>query len=200
MRVIGLDLSLTAIGVAYPDGDTEVLCAPDRRRKRGEHRTYADNMARLDWLEAEIIDRITLARADLVVIEGYSRGSRNGREEAGELSGPLQLHCWRNGIPTVHVVGKKQPSPGVPPTLVKQFACNDRSADKPKMAVTASRAGWTGESHDAADAWWLRQMGLYAACRQAAPIGELHDVPHTAYRDEAVAKVIWPVLSERVAS
>jgi hypothetical protein len=49
----------------------------------------------------------------------------------------------------------------VPPATLKTYALGVGRGDKTAMVVAArERLGFTGLSHDQADAYWLRAMGL----------------------------------------
>jgi hypothetical protein len=69
--------------------------------------------------------------------------------------------------------------------MLKKFATGVGNAKKDAMLVGAVRAGYAGQDNNEADAFWLRQMGLYH-------LGAA-EVPLTAYRTEAVQKVAWPI-------
>lgn len=162
--VVGVDLSLTATGVA------DAL---------GAHtfRSACSGWERVDEL-LTFVWRLTRA-CDLIVIEGYSFGSRASQAHAlGELGGIVRFELWKD----------EDAYADVPPTVLKKFATGKGNAPKDAVLVAAVRAGFDGDDNNAADAWWLRQMGLYRlGCA---------DVPATAYRDEAVAKVAWPTDKE----
>jgi Holliday junction resolvasome RuvABC endonuclease subunit len=164
-RVIGLDLSLTATGFAAPEY-VEVV------------KTTTRGMLRLAALRMAIVN--ASADASIVVIEGYSMGTMRQPSQAhgiGELGGVVKLGLWEAEIPYVDVA----------PASLKKFATDRGNATKLAMGLAAQRAGYDGpEDDNAIDAWWLRQMGLYAF--------DVPKVPVTAYRTEAMAKVAWPAV------
>jgi hypothetical protein len=173
-RVVGLDLSLRATGIA--DGTTPFLLTSKLR-----------GVERLVELRVRVLQRCVdiyphTANADLVVIEGYSFNSRVGGEHLGELGGVVHVALYEAGIPFVEV----------PPAALKKFATDKGNANKLAMGIAASKAGYVGPDDDnCIDAWWLRQMGLYAL--GFADVADERLVAlHTAYRDEAVSKVTWP--------
>lgn len=159
-RVVGLDLSLTATGVAAGAADT--LRFP---RLKG--------IPRLVALRDEILARC--ADADLVLIEGYSFNSRVGGEHLGELGGVVRVGLFEHGIRYVEI----------PPAVVKKFATGKGNAPKDAVLTAAVRLGFDGDDNNGADAWWLRQLGLYR-------IGDPSALKQTQARDEATAKVSWP--------
>lgn len=140
--VIGLDLSLTAAGIAHPDGTAETL-------HTGTHR----GMSRLSLIWGRINRALDEAEPspDLVVIEGYSYGSQ-GRAlvSLGELGGLVRYMLWSEGWRYIEV------SPGT----LKKYATGKGDAGKNAMLIAArDRLGYGGEDNDEADALWLRAAG-----------------------------------------
>lgn len=170
--VLGLDLSLTATGVAWPNGASSIMAPPKKMT----------GVERLAWFRYVIGESLENPRPDLVVVEGYSFGTPNNAHHAGELGGVVQLALYDANVAYVLIA----------PGSLKKFATGKGNANKDAMLVAAVRAGYQGNDNNEADAWWLRQMGLYH-CREA-------DVARTAYRDESVVKVTWPASPWIVAS
>lgn len=105
-------------------------------------------MERLLYLEAAVLD--AAAGAGLVVLEGYSFGSR-GRAvfDIGELGGVVRLALYRRGIPYVDV----------PPAALKKYATGRGNAPKEEvLAAAIRRLGYTGHDHNESDAMWLYAM------------------------------------------
>lgn len=175
VAVHGLDLSLRASGVACA-GHVDVHRSP-----------IAGGPARLVWIRDAVVDHMRHHSpgcwdTQLVVIEGYSRGSSNRREEAGELQGVVRVWLHEHGIPVAICAPKTR----------AKFACGNGNADKFAVSGAAIRQlGYEGDSHDAADALWLREIGLYR-------LG-LSSVARTQYRDDAVAAVSWPAVIDELA-
>ena len=144
MNIIGLDLSLTATGVATNAGVSTI------KVKLPEHANETERMRRLHQLVVRI-DRACKG-ADVVMIEGYSYSSKASRSHAlGELGGAVKLVLLQRGTPFV------VPSPAV----VKKYATNNGGAGKDLMLVTAVKnapAPFEIETNDQADAWWLYDM------------------------------------------
>lgn len=138
-RVIGVDLSLTATGIAGPAATCTL--APKTR-----------GCERLIWLRDRV--RKVCELADLVVIEGYAFSARNSHAHAlGELGGVVRVALHVASVPFVEV----------PPASLKKYACNRGNAKKEEiLAAAIRRLGYEGSSHDEADALWLRHMGLDA--------------------------------------
>lgn len=183
MNVVGLDLSLTATGVATVTR-TEVL------------RPKATGPERLAWIRDAVLDRcrVHLYRggyapdstdpdvADLVVLEGYAYGRPNQAHQIGELGGVIRVALWEARVPYVEV----------PPAVLKKYATGHGNAGKGEvMASAIRRLGYEGHDDNEADADWLRTMALdhYGLSRIILP---------AAHR-EALGKVDWPELGERAA-
>lgn len=166
MNVVGLDLSLTATGVAWPDGRTSTLALKTKGVERLD--------AFYGWAGRSFIpDPTSLHYADLAAIEGYSYASKNQAHQAGELGGVIRLALHHVGVPFIDV----------PPTTVKLYATGKGNAHKDEVLAAAIRAGCHDSvtTNDRADAWWLRAIGLHL---HGEPV-----VPETAYRDKALAKL-----------
>lgn len=141
MRVVALDPSLTAFGVA----DSATMAGWTITPPRG-----LTGAARLHYLQRQV-DQATTG-ADLVVREGYAMGAK-GRAvfPIGELGGVLVLtmHCRNRMMVDV--------SPGT----LKKFAAGNGNAPKEAMLQAAwQRLGYTGHDHNVSDALWLLQAAL----------------------------------------
>lgn len=176
MNVVGLDLSLTATGVAWLDGSTEVIGS----KKKG--------MARLQELRDRIVDGYLLDGPDsdpdgtLVVVEGYAMGmGRNAQNHAaGELGGVIRLALYEAGYLVVDV----------PPATLKKFATGKGNANKSEMLAAAiRRLGYEGANDNEADALWLRTMGRVALGLVEASL--------PAVNLTALTKIDWPKVGVR---
>ena len=167
-RILALDLSLTATGVCF-DGDTRLLKFP---KLRGWERVAAIT---------EAIDDLASV-SDLVVIEGYSFGSRGATLfQIAELGGIVRCDLVREHTPYVDV----------PPSTLKRFATGRGNATKIDMVVAArERFGLCGTTDDnECDAFLL-----WALARQwyGLPIAS---IPKTHL--QGLEKVSWPELRVR---
>ena len=135
--VVGLDLSLTATGVF--DG----LPSTIKTKHRG--------MERIDVIESCVRMVVNACTDPLVMIEGYSFGSRSSQAHAlGELGGCVRLMLHRSGVPWVDV----------PPSTLKTYATGRGNAGKTEVVVAArERLGYTGHDDNEADAMWLWAIG-----------------------------------------
>lgn len=169
MKVIGLDLSLTAIGVAGDFG-TRVLT-----HKLPAHATEPEKCERLHTLSARV-DVIT-RDADVVVIEGYSFGSQHSHAHSlGELGGLVKVILWRREVPFVIVT----------PSALKKYATDNGGASKDKVLAAGVRDGYPGDDNNSCDAWWLRRMGLAHYLNNDAVL--------PAYKRQVLERIIWPRL------
>lgn len=165
--VVGLDLSLTATGWAV-SGEGAGVWKP---KTKG-----VDRLREVEVWVRELCDEV---QPDVVVIEGYSFNSRVGGERLGEFGGVVRL--------TLAVC--EHPYVEVPPAVLKKFATGKGNVGKDAMLAAAVRAGFGGEDNNAADAWWLMQMGLLYVAGAA-------EIPTTTYRADAISRVEWPALGE----
>lgn len=136
-RVLGLDLSLTATGIALPHGALTTYATPHR------------GMPRLQAIRDVITTHIH--SLDLVAIEGYAFGRPNQAAHLGELGGVIRLTLHEHGIPYADI----------PPASAKKYATGKGNATKPDMRMALfQRAGIDERDDNAVDAWWLRAMAL----------------------------------------
>ena len=162
MKIIGLDLSITATGVATADDRTFTVRT---RAKDGTHR--------LNVIQAAI--EPVLDGVDLAVIEGPGRFLGNTGHIIGEVHGAVKALLNANGIQHV----------AVSPASLKSYATGNRSADKVAMIWAAfERGGIKFTDDNECDAWWLRHTGL-DRCGQA-----LFKLP--AVQRAFLNKVDWP--------
>lgn len=151
MNVVGLDLSLTATGIATEAG-TEVL----RTDLRGCERLAALQTMVLPacgcfhnadgWQADPYDDRL----ADLIVLEDYAYSRANQAHQIGELHGVIRLALHEAEIPVALVA----------PTARAKYATGSGRAGKAEvLAAAIRRLGYDGHDDNEADALWLREMG-----------------------------------------
>lgn len=137
--MLGLDLSLTATGVADESG-TRVIRAP---------RSEAFGAVRLDYIERELFGQID--KPDVAIVEGFGYMKGNAQFVL-EVHGVVKLALYRLGIPFALV----------PPASLKRFATGAGNADKAHMLAAAIRKfGFQGTDANECDAYLLRKMGLF---------------------------------------
>lgn len=145
MRIVGLDLSLTASGVAIWNDRTLSLLTLES--------PHAGGIERLDWIYNQV--RELCRNAELVVVEGLSYGSNmpSAQERAG-LWFIVARALWKAGIPMQAVA----------PTQVKKFVTGKGSAEKSLILREVFRR-WNiiAEDDNQADAAVLVRIGLVLA-------------------------------------
>lgn len=174
VEAVGLDLSLTATGVARSDGPGVVTY------KMPPQPNEVDRVRRLKYLGTQV-DRICRG-ADVVVIEGHSFGSKNTHAHSlGELHGVVKVVLLQRGIPFVIV----------PPTVLKKWACGKGNATKDQVLLAAAKDGFEGDNNNSADAYHLRRIALAHYLN--------HDVIAPKFRESVVRSIRWPVVEKEEA-
>lgn len=139
MKVIGLDLSLSATGIARFDGSTITVKTKD-----------GTGDLRLLHIQDEV-QRALQPGIDLAVIEGPISHGGFALHIQGMVHGAVRAVLMRNSVPYVLIS---------PPTL-KAYATGSGVAKKADMILAAyKRAGLEFKDDNQCDAWWLRQAGL----------------------------------------
>lgn len=140
-NVMGLDLSMTATGIALPDGTTLTVKTDPKQRDQ-----------RLVKIRDAVSDAVRLNRVDLVVTEEAPPG----------LKGPAikAIHMVHGAVRTA-LLDLGVPYAVVNPSTLKVYATGRKGADKTAMAMAAyKRANLEFGDDNQCDAWWLRAMGL----------------------------------------
>jgi len=171
MRIVALDLSLTATGVAVWTSGVEttlrVNSPPNSMR----------GMRRLEWHLREVV-ALSIG-ADLVVLEGYAFARPNQAHQIGELGGVIRLALHTRRLPYVEVA----------PSALKKYATGKGNAPKEMVLVEAvKRLGYTGADNNVADALWLLQMAQDAY--------GLSSVEMPKVNRQALEKIEWPKIEE----
>jgi len=173
-RVIGLDLSLAATGIADAQGD-QIHTGTIATHPYGPG--LDDRMRRIWWI-TERIWRVVDGGSPpaLVVVEGPSYGSRGG--QAHERAG-----LWWHVISGL--LGDCLPVAVVPPAALKRYAVGKGAATKPDMRMALyRRAGLDVRDDNQVDAWWLAAAGLDHLGRPPVTL--------PANQRKALAAVEWP--------
>ncbi|MCF6467344.1 crossover junction endodeoxyribonuclease RuvC [Nonomuraea sp. MG754425] len=179
-RVSGLDQAAEKTGLALPDGTTRLITAPKVRVKKGERRTFADNMRRMDHVDAECMRLILAAGVEAIGIEDYAFQKRSsGTHRLAEIGGAVRLACWRAGV-AIAVINVKH---------LKMYATGDGDASKLHMGAAAFQfAGTVFASEDECDAAWARWLilDLLGHPEVHVPAEHRHVLTHiTMHRKEA---------------
>ena len=173
MRVVALDLALTACGVAWVEAHGGGCHEAVRTIKPPAN--LGKGIERLDWLMMELERHIMWA--ELVLIEGYAYNKGFAAQKTGELGGAVRLLCHREGIPFVVIQ----------PAKIKMLATGKGNAGKDLvLAQTVRRMDPGGDlDNNQADALWLLQ---FAQIHYDLP-GRL-DLPLS--RRRALQGIKWP--------
>lgn len=162
-RVAGLDQAAEKTGLALPDGTTRLITAP---KAAGKKRTLADNMRRMDHVDAECMRQLLSSGAEAIGIEDYAFQKRSsGTHRLAEIGGAVRLACWRAGI-AIAVINVKH---------LKIYATGDGDASKQQMADAALEyAGARFPSEDECDAAWARWLTLDLLGHPEIPVPAEH--------------------------
>ena len=163
LRVLALDLSITATGICLPDGTTGTIKTNPKDGDRRLHRIT-------DVIGSALTDH----GCDLVVIEGPVVRS-SAAVTIGMVHGAVRLRLIDSDTPYVLIT----------PATLKAYATGRGNADKTAMAVAAlKRTGCEFGDDNQCDAAWLRWAALDWYGQPE------FDLPK-AQRDR-LAKVVWP--------
>lgn len=174
LRVLALDLSITATGICLPNGTTTtVKTNPKHGDRRLQHIVTEVGLA-LGEDTTGIGDGV-----DLVVMEEAPPG----------LKGPaIKAIHMVHGAVRLRLLDFDTPYVLINPTTLKGFATGSTSADKTAMAMAAyKRAGREFADDNQCDAWWLRAAGLDHYGQGEFPLPQ-------AQRDR-LTKAVWPDLN-----
>jgi Holliday junction resolvasome RuvABC endonuclease subunit len=163
-RVVGLDLSITATGIAWCDGSTYTV----NSREVGDRRLLG--------ICQEVGIAVDGRSIDLVVIEDLPTHAKSAGI-TGMVHGAVRAYLLRLRVPYVLVT----------PASLKKYATGKGNCGKPEMAVAAfKRAGREFGDDNQCDAWWLRAMGLDYL---GSPVASL-----PAAQRAALGAVKWPAV------
>lgn len=137
LRIVGLDLSITATGICEADG-TRSTWGGDA--KHGDRRLCKIRTAALS----------ACMSANVVMIEDLPRGGMGGAT-TGMVQGVVRELLTSAGIPYMFVI----------PSKLKVYATGKGTATKSDMRMSLFQRFNIDEPDDnRADAWWLRTLGL----------------------------------------
>lgn len=156
MRILAIDLSLTATGICDTLGRATVReWAPVPKHKGAMTPQMVGQLHRdrLHAAEAWMLTMVMetgLDRPDLIVMEGYSFGSKDGQAfSRAEIRGVLRSSATRWGVPFVEI----------DPSTLKMFATGRGNAPKPEVISNIrERFGYEGYNDNEADAIALWHM------------------------------------------
>ena len=172
LRVLALDLSVTATGMCLPDGTARTI----KTNPKDGDRRLSHIVTSIAVALGEGTDGVGHG-VDLVVIEGPVVRS-SAAIAIGMVHGAVRLQLLDFNTPYVLVT----------PATLKAYATGKGNADKTAMAVAAlKRTGREFDDDNQVDAFWLRAAALDWYDRAE------FEVPK-AQRDR-LTKVMWPDLN-----
>lgn len=161
-RVVGLDLSITATGIAWCDDTTYTVTSK------------ATGDARLPAIVSEVARAVDGRNIDLVVIEDLPTHAK-----AAGITGMV------HGAVRTWLINHHVPYALITPASLKKYATGRGNAGKPDMAVAAyKRLGREPADDNQVDALWLRAAGLDHLAHPPAVM--------PAAQRAALAAVKWP--------
>ena len=141
--ILGADPSLRGFGIAWVQGDHLL---------QTERWSHDPRPCRLCCFRAWWQAQLQRHSVPFVVLEGYSYGSLQGREQLGELGGLVRLGCWEAQLPFLII----------PPTSLKAVIAGKGNAPKEAMRRALHARFPTiplPPSSDERDAWALAWVG-----------------------------------------
>jgi len=163
---VGLDPSLTATGIARPDGTMHTV--------GGDAKLGDQRLARI----ADFVERVLIEdRPLLAVLEDLPAHAQAGGI-TGMAQGVVRLALQRAGVPYVRVVASS----------LKKYATGKGNATKADMRMALyQRFGIDVKDDNQVDAWWLRAMGLDRLGRPLVVLPQANRA--------SLAKAEWPALA-----
>ncbi len=143
--VLGIDPSLTSLGLSYRVNDKVLAFCIGGKERRG--------IDRIKYIRDSVAQALDMYEPTLVAYEGYAlgfRGKSNIIFDLGELGGVLKLLILERGIDILLI----------PPTSLKLFATGKGNADKEQVSVALrEELGVSFSTSDQYDAAGLLLMG-----------------------------------------
>lgn len=144
----GLDPSYSGCACVLVDEGGELVQSTTIAAPKAEH---ACHPARLIHIREQVVGFFDSHGPRVIAIEGYSMGSKFGREMAGELGGVLRVALWEAGYSYCNVA----------PGTLKKFVTGKGVAKKDVMMREVFRTwGYTAIDDNDNDAFALAQLAL----------------------------------------
>ena len=94
-KVLGLDLSLTGLGMVVLGAEGEVLFSETVGERLSRGASVREKIERLLYLSGRVLEVVKTHEPDAVVIEDYAYGARFGATfDLGELGGVVKTSLW----------------------------------------------------------------------------------------------------------
>lgn len=180
IRVLGVDPSTAATGLAYPYEDRFHTIVPDSGPENVPGRLFEIECA----FEGILHTLTAREMVDFAVVEGVSLRGKGGPLtllRLAQLSGIIQKSLYRFAIPFVEVNSSS----------LKKYATGNGAAQKHEMVKAAKERGAHPGNDNEADAFWLKQIGDHywnMEPTEASFMLEKHQL-------DLHERLPWPVLS-----
>lgn len=135
----GIDPSLSATGLAWPDGSLETIKTKP-----------ADKDWRLVEIAKRVSDGVRGQNPSIVAMEDLPRNARSAGV-TGMVQGVIRRELQSRGVPYFLVV---------PSTLKKAATGNGRASKSEMLDAYTGATGLINRDDNQIDAYWLRQVGL----------------------------------------
>lgn len=190
-HVVGGDTSLTATGLAWPDGTT---MTHGRAGLTGFTTAPGERSHELSTLTGQLLNRIL--RADIMAVELPQLVALEAVPTSGTKVDSERCYLWWRLVEKLHLHGI--PVLAVPPTNLKQYATGWGTANKREVIAACKeqlpawqimKTGKTGKvlatpDDNKADAVWLMAIACHLL---GHPIVDVHP-----YRERALEKLTLP--------
>lgn len=147
LRVMGLDLSLTATGLVVCEGTTpvlEVVIKTNSDEYRGE---WDSNQRRIARITDGIALHIEEQEPYRIGIENAAFGAKRSDTRPHEVSGVVKQRLWEAEF-VFELVST---------TSIKMLATGNGRASKRDMVLAAQQCGVQSKDNNVADAYWVAQ-------------------------------------------
>ena len=163
VSVIGIDPSLTATGLAYVDGHTEVLDFSKGTLKliKGDHRllAIANNVAAM--INPQMSKGLEGIHAVIEDLPTHAHGAG----KTGMVQGVIRLTLLESEIPYIAVTA----------ATLKTFATGKGNTPKNRLGIELyKRTGIDLTDDNECDAWWLRELGLHRLGHPTVDLPKTH--------------------------
>lgn len=154
-KIIGIDPSMTATGLALPSGSTETIVG---KSSEGDRRLLKIRKRLLGAIEAYGPDDL------LAVVEDLPTHAQ-GAGISGMVQGTIRVTLIEAGVPYITVT----------PASLKTFATGKGNAPKPELRMSLFRRMGIDLSDDnQCDAWWLRAIGHHLTDQPLLTLPQSH--------------------------
>ena len=149
---MGIDPSLNSTGISLLRTDRKTGEIVTADTKALTHLMDISRADKLDRIYAYIYATVRESQPEVICIEDYAYGAKNGRETSGEVRGVISLALLHAKAPAPLLVA---------PMQLKHFATGSAKADKSQVRLAVyKRWGFEAPSDDEVDACVLSHIAL----------------------------------------